>query len=146
VKLSTQIRYGVRSLCDIAYNSAGSIAQIKDISERQSLSPRYIEQIFQRLKKAGIIKSVRGPSGGYFLSRRPEEISLGDVIRAIDGKDIQLVFCLGQKKGSKKICERYGQCVTADVWAEGSRRLMEYFDSVTINSICEEAKRRGTGL
>jgi len=146
VKLSTQIRYGVRSLCDIAYNSAGSVAQIKDISERQSISPRYIEQIFQRLKKAGIIKSVRGPLGGYFLSRRPEEISLGDVVRAVDGKDIQLVVCLGEKRGTKKACERYGHCPTADVWMEASRRLMEYFDSITINNICENARTRGIGI
>jgi Rrf2 family transcriptional regulator, iron-sulfur cluster assembly transcription factor len=146
VKLSTQIRYGVRSLCDIAYNSAGSVAQIKDISERQSISPRYIEQIFQRLKKAGIIKSVRGPAGGYYLSRRPEEISVGDVIRAVDGKSIQLVVCSGQKKGVKRACQWYGRCPTADVWTEASSRLMEYFDSITINSICEHARTRGIGI
>jgi Rrf2 family protein len=146
MKISTQIRYGVRSLCDIAYNAAGSPAQIKCISERQNISPRYIEQIFQKLKKGGIIKSVRGPLGGYFLTRRPEEISIGDVIRAIEGKDIQLVFCSGQKRGAKKTCEKFGKCVASDVWGEASRRLMEYFNSVSINNLCDEARAKGSGI
>jgi Rrf2 family transcriptional regulator, iron-sulfur cluster assembly transcription factor len=146
VKLSTQIRYGVRSLCDIAYNSAGSPAQVRCISERQGISPRYIEQIFQKLKRGGIIRSVRGPTGGYYLARRPEEISVGDVIRAVDGKDVNLVFCGPDKRGRKKACDRYGKCVVSDVWAEASKRLMDYFDSVTINNVCQEAKERGLGI
>jgi Rrf2 family protein len=115
---------------------------VRCISERQGISPRYIEQIFQKLKKAGIIKSVRGPTGGYYLSRRPEEITIGDVVRAVDGKNIQLVFCSGEKRGPKA-CDRYGKCVVSDVWSEASHRLMDYFDSVTINNICEEARERG---
>jgi Rrf2 family iron-sulfur cluster assembly transcriptional regulator len=146
VKISTQIRYGVRALCDIAYNSAGNPAQVNCISERQGISPRYIEQIFQKLKKAGLIKSIRGPAGGYYLTRRPEEITVGDVVRAVDGKSIQLVFCSGEKKGRKKACERYGKCVVSDVWGEASKRLMDYFDSVSINNICEEARERGKGI
>ena len=143
MKISTQIRYGVRSLCDIAYNSVGSPAQIKSISERQNISPRYIEQIFQKLKKGGIIKSVRGPLGGYFLTRRPEEITVGDVIRAIEGKDIQLVVCSTHKRGGRKSCDKFGKCATSDVWAEASKRLMDYFDSVSINRICEAQREIG---
>ncbi len=146
MKLNTQIRYGVRALCDIVYHSSGSPAQVKDISERQKISPRYIEQIFQRLKKGGVLRSVRGPSGGYFLTRKPEEITIGDVIRAIEGKNIQLVACSDTKKAKKKNCERYGKCVVSDVWEEASTRLMDYFDSVTINKICQEARTKGTAI
>jgi Rrf2 family transcriptional regulator, iron-sulfur cluster assembly transcription factor len=146
VKISTQIRYGVRSLCDIAYNSVGNPAQIKSISERQNISPRYIEQIFQKLKKGGIIKSVRGPLGGYFLTRRPEEITIGDVIRAVEGKDIQLVVCSSHKKSGKKTCEKYGKCAASDIWGEASNRLMDYFDSVSINKICDAAREKGCGF
>lgn len=146
MKISTQIRYGVRSLCDIAYNSVGSPAQIKSISERQNISPRYIEQIFQKLKKGGIIKSVRGPLGGYFLTRRPEEISIGDVIRAVEGKDIQLVVCSGSKRGGRKACEKFPKCSASDIWSEASNRLMDYFDSVSINKICEATREKGCGL
>ncbi|MGC1401855.1 MAG: Rrf2 family transcriptional regulator [Thermodesulfobacteriota bacterium] len=138
MKLSTKIRYGVRSLCDMVTNVTDSPAQIKDISKRQSISARYIEQIFQKLKKAGLIKSVRGRSGGYLLTQKPNEISVGDVIRAIEGKDIQLVACLNKNKGEIKACERLGNCAASQVWEEASKRLTDYFDSVTIKQICEE--------
>jgi Rrf2 family protein len=115
-----------------------SPVQIKDISKRQSISARYIEQIFQKVKKAGIIHSVRGPAGGYLLSKKPEEISVGDVVRAIDGKDIQLVSCVTAKKGAIKVCEKFGNCASARIWAEASRRLMDYFDSVTVQQICDD--------
>jgi Rrf2 family transcriptional regulator, iron-sulfur cluster assembly transcription factor len=144
MKLSTQIRYGVRALCAIASSSEGNPMQVKVISEKEGLPARYIEQIFQKFKKAGIIKSARGPFGGYYLARKPEEVRVGDVIRAVDGKEIQLVFCTGVKKGSQEICERYGLCVSRDVWEEASRRLMDYFDSVTIDHLCMETKKRMT--
>jgi len=147
MKLSTQIQYGVRALCDIVYYSSGSPAQVKYISERQRISPRYIEQIFQRLKRGGIVKSLRGPLGGYYLTRRPEDITVGDVVRAVDGKGIQLVACGGEKGRSKKAaCERFGRCVASDVWSEASKRLMDYFDSLTIRQLCEEAKTRGVDI
>jgi len=69
MRLSTKSRYGLRALFDIAYNGNGAPAQIQDISRRQDISPRYLEQIFQNLKKAGILKSKRGPQGGYTLAK-----------------------------------------------------------------------------
>jgi Rrf2 family iron-sulfur cluster assembly transcriptional regulator len=144
VKLPTKIRYGVRSLCDMVKNATGFPAQINDISKRQTISARFIEQIFQKLKKAGLIKSVRGRSGGYLLTKKPEEISVGDVIRAIEGKDIQLVACLGKNKGAIKVCERFGNCAASTVWEEASKRLMDYFNTVTIKQICEgQTKQEG---
>ena len=137
MKLSTKIRYGVRALCDMVKNADGSPAQIKDISKRQTISARYIEQIFQKLKKAGLIKSIRGRSGGYLLTKKPDEISVGDVIRAIEGKDIRLVACIAKNKGAVKICEKYGNCAASEVWDEASKRLTDYFNTVTIKQICE---------
>ena len=77
MRLSTQSRYGVRAIFDIAYHSEGLETQVKDISRRQGISQRYLEQIFQKLKRAGIVGSKRGPSGGYFLGKKPEDISCG---------------------------------------------------------------------
>ncbi len=142
MKLSTQIRYGVRALCDIAYHSSENPTQVRAIAERTGLPPRYVEQIFQKFKKAGIIKSARGPSGGYYLGRKAEEIRVGDVIRAIEGGDIHLVFCTGKARGKGRTCELYDRCVTRDVWDEASRRLMDYFDTVTIDRLCREAQKR----
>ena len=84
MKINTQIRYGVRALCFIAYNSNGHPVQVKDISERERLSPRYIEQIFQKFKRAGIIKSTRGPYGGYYLAKKGETVLLSPCCASFD--------------------------------------------------------------
>ncbi|MGZ3538463.1 MAG: RrF2 family transcriptional regulator, partial [Thermodesulfobacteriota bacterium] len=84
MRLSTQSRYGVRAIFDIAYHSAGLETQVKDISRRQGISQRYLEQIFQKLRRAGIVGSKRGPSGGYFLGKKPEDITLAEVIRVTE--------------------------------------------------------------
>jgi len=142
MKISTQSRYGLRALFDIAYHSAGLSTQVKEISARQGISPRYIEQIFQKLKRAGIIKSVRGPSGGYYLSRSPEEIKLGDIIRATEG-NLELVFCLSHNKAATKSCDRMVHCVARDVWQGASDKLLQYFDSITLQDLCRHAQERG---
>ncbi len=84
MKLSTQSRYGVRGVFDIAYHGGGEGVQIKDIARRQEISPRYLEQIFQKLRNGGILLSKRGPSGGYSLAKGPEEITVGAIIRRAD--------------------------------------------------------------
>ena len=142
MKLPTHVRYGVRALCDIAYNARGTATQVNSISERQDISPRYIEQIFQKLKKGGIVKSVRGPAGGYLLTRKPEDISIGDVIRAVDGQSIELVPCAGSKRGPRKPCLRQGTCAVSDIWSHATKILNDYFDSVTLADICGEMKAR----
>lgn len=138
MKINTQIRYGVRALCFISYNSNGHPVQVKDISEREGISPRYIEQIFQKFKRAGIIKSTRGPYGGYYLAKKAEEIRVGDIIRATEGGDFRLVFCDGIKEGRSKVCERIDHCIVSETWEEGSKRLMSYFDSITIKDLCRK--------
>jgi Rrf2 family transcriptional regulator, iron-sulfur cluster assembly transcription factor len=85
VKLSSKGRYGVRAVFDIAFHDDGKATQIKDIAERQAIPARFLEQIFQDLKRAGIVTSKRGPRGGYQLAREPKQLTLGDVIRALEG-------------------------------------------------------------
>jgi Rrf2 family protein len=141
MRLSTQSRYGVRAIFDIAYHSEGLDTQVKDISRREGISPRYIEQIFQKLKKGGIIGSKRGPSGGYFLSKKPEEITVGEIVRITEG-GINPVLCVSPEDSSKP-CEKSGECVTQIVWNEAGSRLKEYFDSITIKDLCKMAKEMG---
>ncbi len=141
MRLSTQSRYGLRALFDIAYHSEGLETQVKDISRRQGISQRYLEQIFQKLKRAGIVRSKRGPTGGYFLGKKPEEITLTEVIRVTEG-NINPVLCV--KPGdSTQPCERSGECVTKIVWNEAGKRLRDYFDSVTVKDLCELASQMG---
>ncbi len=141
MRLSTQTRYGVRAIFDIAYHSGGGETQVKDISRRQGISPRYIEQIFQKLKKAGILGSKRGPAGGYFLNKKAEEISIGEIIKVTEG-NINPVNCIGNEE-SKKPCEKSGNCVTQVIWDEAGKKLREYFNSITIKDLCEMAKEMG---
>jgi len=141
MRLSTKTQYGVRAIFDIAYHSQGLETQVKDISRRQGISPRYIEQIFQKLKKGGILGSKRGPLGGYFLNKKPEEISIGQIIRITEGT-LNPVDCLNNE-GKKKPCEKSGNCVTQIIWAEAGNKLKGYFDSITIKDLCEMAKKMG---
>lgn len=141
MRLSTQSRYGVRAIFDIAYHSEGLETQVKDISRRQGISQRYLEQIFQKLKRAGIAGSKRGPSGGYFLSKRAEDITVGEIIRITEG-NINPVLCTNSE-GCSQPCERSGECVTQVIWNEAGKRLREYFDSVTIKDLCKLAGEIG---
>jgi len=131
----------VRAIFDIAYHSEGLETQVKDISRRQGISARYLEQIFQKLRKAGIVGSKRGPSGGYFLSKKPEEITIGEIVRITEG-GINPVLCLNPEDSSQP-CDRVGECVTRIIWNEAGSRLREYFDSITVKDLCQMAREMG---
>jgi Rrf2 family protein len=139
MRLSTKSRYGVRALFDIAYHAEEAPAQIKTISQRQGITPRYLEQIFQKLKRAGIVKSIRGPRGGYYLARKPEEIAVGDVIRAME-ETIEPVFCARPPKGRSRKCRRETKCVAQVIWTEAGQRLGDYLDSVSLAQMCGMAR------
>ena len=142
MRRTTKSRYGTRAIFDIAYNSAGMPVQIKDISKRQEIPPRYLEQIFHKLKKSNIVKSVRGPGGGYLLTNDPKKITVGDIIRAIK-EPIYPVFCAEQKDEHNKECSKALLCVTRQVWIEAGEKITEYFDSITISDLCERARKMG---
>ena len=142
MRLSTKSRYGLRALFDIAYHAGTLPAQIKDISRRQNISPRYLEQIFQELKRGGLLKSRRGPQGGYFLTRKPQEITVHQVITAAEG-EMALVDCIKSGKGCKKVCEFDNECVTQKVWMQASKTLNDYLSSVTLKDLCDDAKAMG---
>jgi Rrf2 family protein len=142
MRLSTKSRYGLRALFDIAYNSGGQPAQIQDISRRQQISPRYLEQIFQSLKKNGILTSKRGPQGGYVLAKSPDQITVSDVLRATEG-DLQLVECRVVKGRRKQPCEYDGGCVTQTVWQEASEKLNEIYSAITLKTLCDRGYAMG---
>lgn len=145
MKLSTKSRYGVRALFDMAYHAGSMPAQIKDISRRQNISPRYLEQIFQDLKKAGLLKSRRGPQGGYSLAKPMDKITVKEIVLAAEG-ELLLVDCVkGKRKDGETavICEFDNKCMTQDIWAEGSRILGAYFDSITLKDLCDKGEKMG---
>lgn len=135
MRLSNKGRYAVRALFDIAYFNEGQATQAKDIAERQGIPPRFLEQIFQDLKRAGIVVSKRGPQGGYSLAGEPATIRLGDVIRALEGP---LLLSCGSEPGDDEVVG-----VTEAVFRDLSARVESCFDGVTLADICERAERTG---
>ena len=142
MRITTTSRYGVRAMFDVAYHGGGQPTQIKDISRRQKISQRYLEQIFNKLLKAGLLKSRRGPRGGYMLSRDPSEISVGDIINAAQGPIVP-VKCLAGPECKRKECEIHDTCITRHVWRETQKLLVDYYNSVSVADLCALARRQG---
>ena len=146
MKLTTKSRYGVRAIFDIAYHAGNLPAQIKDISERQRISARYLEQIFKKLKKAGILGSKRGPRGGYFLLKEPKDITVYDIIACTEGP-IELVFCVGEDDEGETCnptqCDLKAACVASPMWKEMGDKIADIFRHTTILDLCGKAKALG---
>jgi Rrf2 family protein len=140
VKLSNKGRYAVRALFDIAFYNDGRPTQVKDIAQRQGIPPRFLEQIFQDLKRTGIVGSKRGPHGGYGLSRNADEIRLGDVVRALEGPITLGESDTNSRRGNATPDARR---VIDAVFQDLSSRVTACFDAVTIADICARAERFG---
>jgi Rrf2 family protein len=141
MRVNTSIQYGVRAIFDMAFYGRGNPSSILEIAKRQRISPNYLEQIFQKLKKAGLVKSRKGPGGGFILTKSADEITLGEIIRAVEGP-IQLVFCVGEES-RKKRCILTDRCVTTFVWRELGEKIAEFFDSITIGQLCRKGDELG---
>lgn len=137
VKLSNKGRYGVRALFDIAFHNEGRPTQIREISERELIPARFLEQIFQDLKKAGLISSKRGPRGGYHLARPASEISLGDVVRALEGP----VAVIAPDDDGR--AESSPPDPTTSVFRDLAAAVERCFDSVSIADVCERGIKLG---
>jgi Rrf2 family protein len=135
MKLSTKGKYGVRALFEIARNYGKGPLAIKEIAERQKISLSYLEQILHKLGKAGIIESVRGPHGGYELPRKPADITIGDVVRALEGP-IALSHCL--EPGESTNCYRADDCVARMVWVRVGEKIEAALDSISFEDLLRQ--------
>lgn len=133
MKLSSKGRYGVQAVFDIAFHNKGKAAQIKDIAERQGIPARFLEQVFQDLKKAGLVRSKRGPKGGYELAHAPTEISLGDIVRALEGP---VAVSGAERRQGGVSSQGTGHLVVETVLKELFERIESCFDNVTIADLC----------
>lgn len=137
VKLSTKGRYGLRAIVDLAKYSENEPVSIGSIAERQDISERYLEQLMAKLKKADLVKSIRGAGGGYVLAKAAEDISAGDVLRALEG-DLEPAECLAYHEGG---CEASGTCVTKYVWKQINEKINETVDGIKLSTLVEESKK-----
>ena len=133
MKISTKGRYALRLMLDIADNGKENPVRIKDISARQGISDKYLEQIISVLNKAGFVRSIRGPQGGYKLTRTPEEYTVGSILRLTEG-DLAPVACL---EGGNNDCERSGSCVTLRVWKKINDAVTDVVDNITLKDLID---------
>jgi Rrf2 family iron-sulfur cluster assembly transcriptional regulator len=135
VKLSTKGRYAVMAMVDLAMHAGESPVSLAEIAERQEISLSYLEQLFAKLRRRGLVKSVRGPGGGYFLAHPRDETRIADIILAVD-EPIHAVRCTpGAALGCRGDRRR---CLTHDLWEELSNQIHIYLSSVSLGDVCEK--------
>jgi len=124
---------------DLALNYGNEPISLKSIAERQDISEYYLEQLMAILRKAGLVQSIRGAYGGYLLARKPSEITVGDVLRALEGP-IGLVDCVLEQDAVK--CLKYEDCITRIVWEKIRDSIIKTIDSITLFDMCNERRQK----
>ena len=130
MKLSTKGRYAVMAMADLAHHSNGRPVALAEVADRQEISLSYLEQLFGRLRRGGLVSSVRGPGGGYMLARSAGEMRIADIILAVD-EPIKATRCTPGCHSHK------GRCLTHDLWEELGNQIYLYLSSVTLADVCE---------
>lgn len=131
MRLTTKGRYAVTAMLDLAYHSQKNPVTLTDIATRQTISLSYLEQLFARLRKAGMVKGVRGPGGGYTLSRAAREINIAEIIEAVD-EPVDSTKC-----GGKSNCHNNQPCITHDLWMGLSEQIRAYLKQITLGQLLE---------
>ncbi len=140
MKISTKGRYALRLMLDLATHDTGEPVRIRDIATRQEISEKYLEQIIAILNKAGFVRSIRGPQGGYYLMKEPKEYTVGMILRLTEGS-LAPVACL---EGDVNYCERQDSCVTLRLWQMLDRAVSDVVDRVTLADLVEWQEQKGT--
>lgn len=137
MKLSTKGRYGARAMIDIAVHNAAGPSLMKDISQRQDIAPKYLDHILSALRKAGLLKNIRGKGGGYILSRPASAITLKDIVEAVEGT-ITPVECVD----NPAYCDRIYACPTREVWDKLKKAIGDVLEATTLESLVESQKKK----
>ncbi|MEO2268040.1 Fe-S cluster assembly transcriptional regulator IscR [Pseudoalteromonas pernae] len=134
MKLTSKGRYAVTAMLDVALHTDVGPVPLADISERQEISLSYLEQLFARLRKQGLVTSVRGPGGGYLLGKQASDISVGDVISAVN-ESVDATRCHGANGG----CQSGMRCLTHTLWSELSQRIEEFLHGITLAELVNKS-------
>ena len=132
MKISTRGRYAIRVMLDLAEHNTGEYIPLMDIAKRQEISEKYMEQIMSILNKAGFVRSVRGPQGGYFLTRKPEEYTVGMILRLTEGS-LAPVACVEEEN----TCEKIHDCATILVWQKMNEAINDVVDHMTLQDLVD---------
>jgi Rrf2 family iron-sulfur cluster assembly transcriptional regulator len=136
MRLTTKGRYGVRAVLNLAMKNEQHPVSISQISKEENLSPEFLEQIFFKLKKAGVIRSIRGPKGGFVLKWKPSEVTIKSILDAV-GESINPTPCTN---GSTEPCPREKDCALVPVWNEFHELIAKHLDSISLKDIIDNRK------
>lgn len=137
MKISTKGRYGLRAMVDLAANSEGEHVSLNSIAERQDVSENYLEQVFSTLRKANLVKSVKGAQGGYVLAESPSRIFVGDILRALEG-DLSVI---DRQDESREPPDSIEYCLTEGVWEKINESVSSVVDSITLEDLAIQYKK-----
>ena len=140
MRLTTKGRFAVTAMLDLALNENAKPVTLAGISERQAISLSYLEQLFSRLRRQGLVTSVRGPGGGYRLAKPHADISVSHIIAAVD-ELIDATQC-----GGKEDCHDAGRCMTHDLWASLNDKILDYLSGVTLAELVNNQRQNNAGL
>ncbi len=143
MRLSTRGRYGTRAMLDLALCGSNGPVSLREMASRQDISADYLEQLLRRLRKAGLVRSVRGPRGGFLLASDPAQIRLWDIVSALEDR-IAPVACVDNVVGHKSCeepCQRISSCATHVFWGGLARQIRAFFESKTLQDLALDAKR-----
>lgn len=134
MRLTTKSRYGTRLLLDLAIHGGEKPVPLGDIAKRQNISRKYLEQLIRNLKKGGLVSSRRGPFGGHMLALAPGRITIGDIVRTLEGTTA-LTECSESQEPYCGVCNRAGECLSRWVWIEASNAMFERLDQITLANL-----------
>lgn len=137
MQISTRGRYGLRAMVDMTLHDTEGPMALRVIAERQDISESYLEQVFTSLRKAGLVRASRGAQGGYELGRPAHEMTVGEILRSLEGPIIP-VHCVGD--ASTGSCEREKYCITRSFWEDLRDKINEFLDSVTLQDLTDRAR------
>lgn len=140
MRLTTKGRFAVTAMVDLAMHNGSGPVTLAEISERQKISLSYLEQLFGKLRRKQIVESVRGPGGGYLLGREMRELSVAEIILAVD-EPIDATQC-----GGKENCHDDQKCITHDLWAALNQRIFEYLGSVSLQQLVDNQRAKESGV
>ncbi len=138
MKLSTKGIYGLRAMVDLVVHSGDNPVSISSIAKRQNISENYLEQLIAKMRKSGLVESQRGAGGGYIVTKDPKDISVGDILRALEG-DLYLVDCPGANANGGE-CQTSDLCVSKYVWDRVNTAINTTFESITLHELVMESK------
>ncbi len=137
MKISTKGRYALRLMLDIALTGGEAPVSLRDVAQRQDISDKYLEQIITPLGRAGLVRSVRGAGGGYLLTRPPEEYTVGEILRVLEGSLVPVICA-----EAKSCCCRAEQCVTQEIWEEIAAAVSSVVDHTTLADLVERYHKK----